>query len=86
VGAFDPEVEVQAGLRGSPLVSGRGETFGGATGVGAYAMLLTFADLHPGGGQLDQALEQVGGGSSTALRMPEPFPDFVRFPIITGVE
>ena len=85
-GSLDPLVEIQAKLVDSSGIARRCKAFRGTSGVDSYAMLLTLADLDARGGQLDQAFEQVGGRSPTAFRVPEGFPGFVSFPVVSGVE
>jgi predicted RNase H-like HicB family nuclease len=85
-GPLDPLVEIQTEHMYAALLSGHGEAGRSAAGMGSHPVLPPFADLDPRRGQLDQSPEYVGRRPSAALRMPEPFPDLVRFPIISGVE
>jgi hypothetical protein len=86
IGAVDPLVEIQPKLKRPTLLACRGERFPGASSMGAHTMLLALADLDPRRGQLDQSFEQVGRSTPATVCVPEPFPDLVCFPIISGVE
>src|SRR5262249_58059901 len=55
-------------------------------GVIADALRLAHANLHAGSGELDESLEVVGGPSTPATGVPQPFPDLVRLPVVTVVE
>src|SRR5688572_12490136 len=47
---------------------------------------VAFAGLHSGGGQLDQAFEEVGARTIATGSMPQRFPRFMRFPVVAMVE
>jgi hypothetical protein len=85
-GMLDPSVEIQAKLRRTALPHRPGEALGGATGVGPHSAFPAFADLDSGRRQLDQSFERIGHRAPAPLRVPEPFPDFVSFPVVSGVE
>jgi hypothetical protein len=84
--AARPDLEVQPELTGTPLAGRRGERERGAATVSAHAGLSAFANLDACRRQLDQSLEHFGRRTSTSLDVPELFPDFVCFPIISSVE
>ncbi len=65
-------IEIQAELVDSSGIARGCKAFRGASGMDSNAMLLTLTHLDARGGQLDQALEQVGRRASAALRVPEP--------------
>jgi hypothetical protein len=45
-----------------------------------------FSDFDPCGGQFDQRLEENRGWALPAMSMPERFPAFMSFPVITSIE
>ena len=47
---------------------------------------LSFANLHTGSGQLDQALKQIGDDACSASCQPHCFPLLVRFPVEPVIE
>jgi hypothetical protein len=85
-GATGQKFKVQSELT-EPALPGRGgERLGGPAAVSSYAALSPLANLDARRGELDQSLEQLGGPTSPSLDVPELFPDFVCFPIISSVE
>lgn len=78
--------EVETELVPSSLDLSRPEECGRASSVSRDAPWLPFSDLDPRGSELDQAAKDVRRRPFPAMRMPERFPRFVGFPIITGVE
>ena len=45
-----------------------------------------FADLHGGGGKVNEPLDEPGIGSRPAKGVPETLPDFVSFPGVAVIE
>ena len=58
----------------------------GSCGVPSHSFWLAFADLHTSGGQIDETLDEPGFGRGSAQGVPEPFPGFMRFPVVPGIE
>jgi hypothetical protein len=83
---LDQTVKIQPELAGAAVLTRLYQQLGRSTGVSPDAVLLAFADLDPGRGQLDQCSQDVGGGSTAAAGVPDLFPHLVRFPIISGIE
>ena len=86
LGAPRPLLEIEPEPLRAGLLSHGAKQLGCAASVDAYAVLMTFTDLDPSRGQLDEPFHHVGLRTMAAIRMPELFPDLVRFPIISGVE
>ena len=62
------------------------EKFGGALGVRLDTGGAGFAGFYAGGGEFDESFEKVGPGALTTAGVPQRFPNFMGFPIVTGVE
>ena len=58
----------------------------GSRRVGRDSPWLSLADLDAGGGEFDQAFDNVGIRAGSLFGMPKRFPKLMRFPIKPGVE
>jgi hypothetical protein len=83
VGQAEAEVSV---VLDSALVCDLLKKGGRSLRVASDPTRLPRADLHPGGGQFDQALEKVREQSPTSRGSPQTLPHFVGFPVIAAIE
>jgi len=78
--------QIQPQAAGITALNRRCQKVRGSPRVRSNTVFLPFANLDTCGGKLDQRPEQIGRRAPAAARMPELFPDLVRFPIIAGIE